>query len=126
MENKNEIFTYDYSAKQQKEIIEIRARYEQKPSEVSKMEELRKLDAGVVQKGTFASIIVGVISCLVLGTGMSMVMVWGEHLMFFGIIIGIVGLLGIAAAYPVFNYVTKKQREKIAPEILRLTDELMK
>ena len=126
MENKNEIFTYDYSAKQQKEIIEIRARYEQKPSEVSKMEELRKLDAGVVQKGTFASIIVGVISCLVLGTVMSMVMVWGEHLMFFGIIIGIVGLLGIAAAYPVFNYVTKKQREKIAPEILRLTDELMK
>lgn len=29
-------------------------------------------------------------------------------------------------AYPAFNRVLKKEREKIAPEILRLTEELMK
>jgi hypothetical protein len=126
MDEKKEGFTYEYSAKQQKEIREIRARYEEKPTEQSKMDALRKLDASVARKGTIASIIIGIISCLVLGTGLSMVMVWGETLFLSGIAVGIVGLLGITFAYPVFNYITKKQKEKIAPEILRLTDELLK
>jgi hypothetical protein len=32
----------------------------------------------------------------------------------------------VSLAYPLYNRVLKKQREKIAPEILRLTDELLK
>jgi hypothetical protein len=32
----------------------------------------------------------------------------------------------VALAYPLYNRVLKKQREKIAPEILRLSDELLK
>ena len=46
--------------------------------------------------------------------------------MLYGIIIGIVGLLVLSLAYPVYMQVTKKEREKIAPEILRLTEELLK
>jgi len=32
----------------------------------------------------------------------------------------------LAVAYPLYNRTLKKERERIAPEILRLTDELMK
>jgi len=32
----------------------------------------------------------------------------------------------VAVAYPLYNRVLKKERDRIAPEILRLMDELMK
>ena len=43
-----------------------------------------------------------------------------------GILIGIVGIVLVCVAYPIYNAIVKKEREKIAPEIIRLTDELMK
>ena len=42
------------------------------------------------------------------------------------IAVGLVGMVLVALAYPLYNRVLKKQREKIAPEILRLSDELLK
>ena len=45
--------------------------------------------------------------------------------MVIGILVGIVGMVLVALAYPIYNRVLKKQREKIAPEILRLSDELL-
>ena len=122
MENK-ETFSYTYSAKEQEEIKKIREKYV--PKEADKMEQLRRLDASVTQKGTVISLVVGIIGALVLGTGMSMCMVWTE-LFVLGIIVGIVGIVMVSAAYPIYSHVTKKEREKIAPEIIRLTDELMK
>ncbi len=122
MENK-ETFSYTYSAKEQEEIKKIREKYV--PKEADKMEQLRRLDAGVTQKGTAISLVVGIIGALILGTGMSMCMVRTE-LFVLGIIVGIVGIVMVSAAYPIYSYVTKKEREKIAPEIIRLTDELMK
>ena len=122
MENK-ETFSYTYSAKEQEEIKKIREKYV--PKEADKMEQLRRLDAGVTQKGTVISLVVGIIGALILGTGMSMCMVWTE-LFVLGIIAGVIGIGVVSAAYPLYSYVTKKEREKIAPEIIRLTDELMK
>ena len=46
--------------------------------------------------------------------------------MVLGIFAGVVGMVLVALAYPLYNRVLKKQREKIAPEILRLSDELLK
>jgi uncharacterized membrane protein YuzA (DUF378 family) len=46
--------------------------------------------------------------------------------MIIGIVVGLVGMVPVALAYPIYDRVLKKQREKIAPEILRLTDELLK
>ena len=43
-----------------------------------------------------------------------------------GILVGIVGIVLVCLAYPVYNRIVKQEREKIAPEILRLTDELIK
>lgn len=122
MENK-ETFSYTYSAKEQEEIKKIREKYV--PKEADKMEQLRRLDAGVTQKGTVISLVVGIIGALILGTGMSMCMVWTEMFVL-GIIVGIIGIAAVSLAYPIYSYVTKKEREKIAPEIIRLTDELMK
>ena len=123
MENK-ESFTFTYSAGQQDEIKKIRQKYI--PQEADKMEQLRRLDRSVTRKSTMISIITGVIGALLLGTGMSCTMLWAETLFIVGIIVGVAGIVPIAAAYPLFIYITKREREKIAPEIIRLTDELMK
>lgn len=125
MENKkNETFQYSYSARQQEEIKKIRQKYQ--PREEDKLEQLRRLDAGVSRKGTFAALTLGILSCLILGLGMSCVLVFDEALFIPGIVIGVVGLAGVIAAYPLYAHITKKERERLAPEILRLTDELMK
>ena len=124
MEPNKEAFEYTYSPAQQAEIKEIREKY--LPKEEDKMEQLRKLDKSATAKGTKLSIIIGSISSLIMGTGMSCCMVWSDTLLIPGIIIGIVGMLGVAAAYPLYLHITKKERERIAPEILRLSEELLK
>lgn len=116
----NEKFEYTYSAKQQAELENIRKKY--LPHEETKMERLRRLDESVTRPGTTVSIITGVIGTLIMGFGMCCVMEWSMFIP--GIIIGVVGMLILAAAYPLYNKITQKQREKIAPEILRLTEEI--
>lgn len=128
MEN-NDQFSFTYSAEQQKEIEAIRKKYA--PREEDKMEQLRKLHAIPTQKAQACSIALGVIGTLILGSGMSLFMtdlsaVLGGLAMVIGILIGIVGMVLVALAYPLYSRVLKKEREKIAPEILRLSDELLK
>lgn len=131
MENK-ESFNYTYSAKEQEEIKRIRKKYAAPAMEEDKMAQLRRLDAGVYSKATTASLVVGIIGALIMGIGMSLVMteigaVLGTILsMIIGIGVGIIGIILVCLAYPIYNRTLKKEREKIAPEILRLTDELMK
>lgn len=123
MEN-NETFKFTYSAKEQEEIKNIRKKYA--APEEDKMEQLRRLDAGVTQKATMVALIVGIMGTLILGVGMSCCMVWQGTWFIPGVIIGVIGMLVLAVAYPLYNRVVKKEREKIAPEIISLTDELMK
>ena len=124
MENNQNGFQYTYSAKEQAEIKRIRSKYT--PKEENKMEQLRRLDASATQKATMYAIIVGVIGALILGAGMNCCLVWTDALLIPGIVIGIIGMAVLAVAYPLYNRTLKKERERIAPEILRLTDELMK
>lgn len=126
MENNhtNETFLYTYSAKEQEEVKRIRDKYI--PKEEDKMEQLRRLDASVNEKATIRSIIVGIIGTLIMGIGMCCCMVWADVWFVPGIVIGLAGMAVIGAAYPVYSKTLKKERAKIAPEIMRLTDELMK
>lgn len=126
MDEKKETFTYTYSASQQEEIKNIREKYAPASRKEDKMEQLRRLDKSVTKPGGIVSLTVGIISVLIMGTGMSCVMVWGETMFVPGIIIGIIGIAGMTAAYPIYKAITKRQQKKLAPEILRLTDELMK
>lgn len=125
MDEKKVTFNYTYSASQQQEIKRIREKYMPPTQEEDKMKRLRKLDTGVTKSGTIVSLIVGVISALIFGVGMCCTMVWTD-LFIPGIVIGIIGLAGIVSDYPLYVHITKKQRAKVAPEIMRLTDELMK
>ena len=126
MENKNEneVFSYTYSAKEQEEVKQIRKKY--MPKESDKMEHLRRLDRGVTRKGAAVSIVMGIIGALTLGIGMCCAMVWMGQWFVPGIVIGLVGIILVSLTYPLYTHITQKEREKVAPEILRLTDELMK
>lgn len=134
MENSNTEtdFKYTYSANEQEEIKRIRQKYQ--PKEEDKMTRLRKLDAQVTQKATSISLVLGIVGALIMGSGMSLMMTdLGRVLgmtdmtsMIVGVAIGLLGIVLVALAYPVYNRVSKKESEKVAPEILRLTEELMK
>ena len=136
MENNNETngFTYTYSAKEQAEIKQIRDKYT-KPTEVEdKMALLRQLDASVTNTAQAVALVFGIIGALILGFGMSLIMTeFGEILgsyrdlaMVIGIISGVIGGVLASLAYPIYNAIVKAKRKKLAPEIIRLTDELMK
>lgn len=135
MDNKEkETFNYTYSAKQQEELRAIRKKYTVPEEKGDKMALLRRLDASVTQKATTVSLVVGIIGALIMGFGMSLAMselseilgLYKSSAMPIGIIIGAVGIILVCLAYPVYNRIIKKEREKIAPEIIRLTDELIK
>lgn len=127
MEEKNEIFTYTYSAKEQEEIKNIREKYAPPIKQETKMEQLRRLDQSSTKSATFVSLAVGIVSTLIMGVGMCCTMISGWEQYFIpGIILGVIGIGGIIAAYPLYNYMVKQKRKKLAPDIMRLTDELMK
>ena len=127
MEEKQETFKYTYSAKEQEEIKRIREKYappvkEEKPS--GPLEEMRRLDASVTLKPTIIAVLVGAIGTLVLGIGMCCTLVWGQDLFALGIVVGVIGIAGVIAAFPLYNHMVKRNREKVAPEILRLSEEM--
>lgn len=124
----NQTFEYTYSAQRQLEVEEIRRAY--LPKEEDKVEQLRKLHAVPTQKAQAAALAVGVVGALILGTGMSLCLtelgtVLGNLAMVIGVLVGVVGMVLVALAYPMYNRTLKKEREKIAPKILRLSDELL-
>ncbi len=128
-----ETFSYTYSAKEKTEIESIRKKYETVTPKEDKMAQLRRLDASVNSKATVVSLVVGIVGALIMGLGMSLVMsdlgkILGlsqDMTMILGVIIGIIGIALVCVAYPIYNRTLKKEREKIAPEILALSDELM-
>lgn len=134
MENHNTDagFKYTYSAKEQDEIKKIRQKYQSQ--EEDSMTRLRKLDASATSKATIIALVLGLVGALILGAGMSLILtdlaallgMTGMTNMIVGIIAGILGIILVVLAYPMYSRVLKREREKIAPEILRLTDELMK
>lgn len=123
MENDKKKFSYTYSAKEQEELIRIRNKY--LPEKDDKMENLRKLDQSVYKKATIYSLISGIVGVLVMGIGMCCTMVWEDKMFIPGVIIGLLGIILVSLAYPVYNRILKSERKKIAPEIIRLTDELL-
>ena len=134
MENKdrNVSFSYVYSAEEQDEIRKIRKKYEfRKEDPISR---IRKLDNSVTQKATAISLVFGVVGVLIMGSGMSFIMtdlgsiigMSGNITWILGMLTGVMGLILVVLAYPMYNNVLKKEREKVASEILELTEELMR
>lgn len=131
MENKETSFNYTYSAAEQTEIENIRKKY--LPQAENKLEQLRKLHNSASQKAQAWAIALGVIGALILGSGMSLIMtdlatILGmatQLALVIGVVAGLVGMVLVALAYPVYQRVLKNQRNRIAPLILQLSDELL-
>ncbi len=115
-------FHYTYSPENQAELKRIRAKY--LPPEEDKMEQIRHLDARVYNKACILSLIVGILGAMIFGTGLSLCLVWHSYV--FGVLLGVLGVIACLPAYPLYVHITKKEKERIAPEILRLTEELLK
>ena len=135
MDNKQEKngFSYTYSAREQAEIKRIRSKYTVSDNE-DKMARLRRLDCSVTSAASTVSLIFGICGILTLGFGMSLVMtdlalclsLSKANAMLVGIAVGIVGGILTALAYPIYNCIVRLRRKALAPEIIRLTDELLK
>lgn len=133
MNDNKETFHYIYSATQQEEVEAIRKKYmlESISVEVDKMEQLRRLDASVTNKAMVPALISGVVGALIMGFGMSLIMTdLGSKLggleILIGILVGIIGMIGVISAYPLYHYIFEKERKKTAPQILQLAEEITK
>lgn len=123
-ENNENVFEYTYSAKNQKEIEKIRKKY--LPCEEDKFEQIKKLDKSAEQPGTIAALTIGIMGLLIFGMGLSLTILAPELYIIHGIMIGCTGMAMMGAAYPLYQHITRKQRAKIAPQILELCEEVLK
>lgn len=120
----NNVFTYQYSAAQNREVEHIRKKY--LPGEENKLEKLRKLDDRVQSAGMIPALCLGVIGCLVFGVGMcfGLDVLAGSDLL--SVLFGIIGVTVMIPAYPLYRHIARKTKAELTPEILRLSDEIMK
>ena len=121
MDNTN-TFEYNYSAEKAKQIEAIRRKYEEPKEDM--FEQLKALDRQAERRGQILSIAIGIIGTLILGTGMSMVMVGQVPYFIPGIAIGVVGVVALGSAYPIYKAVTKKDRDKVAGQVLALVKQI--
>ena len=118
----SENFNYSYSAERQSEIEAIRKKYLPPEEQEDKLTQLRKLDASASTPGLIASMALGIISALVFGVGMCCFLVWYRWVL--GALLCVLGAAGMLVAPWLYRRLLEKRRQKIAPEILRLTEEL--
>ena len=124
--NEKKKYSYSYSAQENKEIKRIREKYTEPSERETKLEQLHRLDESVTKSAMAVSLTVGILGALILGFGMSCIMVWSEKMFVPGIIFGIIGIIISVLAYPIYKIKAEKKRKEIAPLILKLTDELIK
>ena len=121
MENKKEAVTTTYSAEEQKELSAIRAKYAPKENKpLTNLEKAKAIDARVESVAMVSALSEGIISTLILGVGMTCVLVWNQPVI--GVIVGVLGLSGALCAWPLYQKVLAEEREKAALEILRLSE----
>ena len=125
-----EVFTYNYNAKQNKEVALIREKYLKK--ERTAMDDLHRLDTEVHRPAEIFAYIFGSISAIIMGAGMSLVMTeLGAILgiagaMPIGIALGCVGMLMASVNYPMHKRILARRRERYGARILSFSDEIMR
>lgn len=117
-------FTYNYSAVRNKEVESIRRKY--MPHEESKLERLRRLDSCAQTAGMVEGLSVGVVGMLVFGLGMCFFLDVFAGSAWLTTALMVCGVLIMIPAYPVYKWIARKTKEELTPEILRLSDEIIK
>ena len=97
------------------------------PKDSSKIVALRKLDRKAKMPATIFTYTFGIISSLVLGTGMCFAMqVLGGGMigMVIGILVGVIGIVGCGVNYPIYKKMLENGKKKYAYEIMELAREI--
>ena len=97
------------------------------PKNNSKIVALRKLDRKAKMPAIIFTYTFGIISSLVLGTGMCFAMqVLGSGIIgtVIGIIVGVIGMIGCAVNYPIYKKLLENSKKKYAYEIVELAIEI--
>ena len=120
----NNSFIYSYSAAKKSEVESIRRKY--MPKEESKLEKLKRLDMRVQTAGAVEGICLGITGALVFGIGMCFFLdvfagnAWTSALFM------IIGAFIMVPAYPIYKRIARKTKAHLAPEILHLSEEIIK
>lgn len=117
-------FSYNYSATRNKEVENIRRKY--MPEEESKIEKLKRLDLRVQMAGTIESLCLGIIGALVFGIGMCLFLDVFPGAEWLTAILMVCGTLLMIPAYPIYKQIASKTKAQLTPEILRLSEEIIK
>jgi F0F1-type ATP synthase assembly protein I len=120
----NTTFNYTYSAARNKEVENIRKKY--MPREESKLETLKKLDARAQGAGMIEGLSVGIIGALVFGIGMCFFLDVFAGAPWLTALLMILGTVIMIPAYPIYRKIASKTKAELTPEILRLSEEIMK
>ena len=115
-------FSYIYSAPEKHEVLSIRKKY--LPREETKLEELKRLDSLVQNSGVTESLCAGIGGCLIFGLGLCLVMEVIGQMIWLGVILGLVGAVGMLAAFPVYRKYVNKAKAQHTPRILELVAQL--
>lgn len=83
--------------------------------EKTKLEKLEDIEKEVTRNASIPVIIIGIISALVAGAGMSFAMTLGAFII--GIPVGIIGFIGMAITWPLYKSLVKKGRNARAKEV---------
>lgn len=119
---KNEAFKYEYSSEKAKEVDDIVNKYVGK--EDDKLTQIKKLDEAVECKAAIKAVTIGVIGVLIMGAGMSIIMEASASFFVAGIVVGLIGMAVMAAAYPIHKRTLRKEREAAATQILALSQDI--
>ena len=104
---------------------QIANEYSQK--ETQKVKQLKKLDSKAKTPANIFTYTFGIISALILGTGLCLSMsVIGSGIGAFiaGIVVGIVGIVGCRVNYPIYKMLLEKGKNKYGSDIMRLAKEI--
>ena len=110
-------------------VQKIRTQYTEKQH--TELDKLKELDAKVKRPANIFAYTYGALSSIIMGTGMSLVMTdIGTVIglvapMIPGIAIGVAGLCMALTTYPIHKRMLNSRRKKYAPEIMRLSDQIM-
>ena len=110
-------------------VQNIRAQYTER--QISELDALKSLDGKVKRPANIFAYSFGMVSAIVMGSGMSLVMtdigatLGIENGMVPGIIVGIIGLGMALLTYPIYKKILAKRKDKYKDEIIALSDKIL-
>ena len=112
-------------------VQKIRTQYTEKSD--TRLDELKKLDAGVKRPANVFGYIFGSVSAIIMGSGMSLVMTdigsqigISENSLPIGIVLGTIGMIAMLLTYPIYKKILTKRKKKYRQDVLALSEQIIK